>query len=89
MPFAGLKVLSLESRRAKEMEVLIRREGGEVRTSLAQHTVLASVGPIMTTALERAGLKADIIPIHPKMAALVKASAEQAADALTRKRAAP
>src|SRR4051812_4498513 len=29
MPFAGLRVLSLESRRAKEMETLIRREGGE------------------------------------------------------------
>jgi uroporphyrinogen-III synthase len=29
MPFEGLKVLSLESRRAKEMETLIRREGGE------------------------------------------------------------
>src|SRR4051794_21492808 len=29
MPFEGLKVLSLESRRAKEMEALIRREGGD------------------------------------------------------------
>ena len=29
MPFAGLRVLSLESRRAKEMEALIRRAGGE------------------------------------------------------------
>src|SRR5437773_174544 len=29
MPFGGLRVLSLESRRAKEMEALIRREGGE------------------------------------------------------------
>src|SRR5207244_1267997 len=29
MPFAGLRVLSLESRRAKEMETLIRREGGD------------------------------------------------------------
>jgi uroporphyrinogen-III synthase len=28
MPFAGLRVLSLESRRAKEMETLITREGG-------------------------------------------------------------
>lgn len=28
MPFAGLRVLSLESRRAKEMETLIAREGG-------------------------------------------------------------
>src|ERR1041385_4199680 len=29
MPFAGLRVLSLESRRAREMEALIRREGGD------------------------------------------------------------
>src|SRR6185295_10296394 len=29
MPFAGLRILSLESRRAKEMEALIRREGGD------------------------------------------------------------
>ena len=29
MPFAGLRVISLESRRAKEMEALIRREGGD------------------------------------------------------------
>ena len=29
MSFAGLRVLSLESRRAKEIELLIRREGGE------------------------------------------------------------
>jgi len=29
MAFAGLKVLSLESRRAKEMEALIRKEGGD------------------------------------------------------------
>src|SRR5580658_1731525 len=29
MSFAGLRVLSLESRRAKEMETLIRREGGD------------------------------------------------------------
>jgi len=29
MPFAGLRVLSLESRRTKEMEALIRKEGGD------------------------------------------------------------
>src|SRR5437764_4476512 len=29
MPFNGLRVLSLESRRAKEMETLIRRDGGD------------------------------------------------------------
>ncbi len=58
----------------------------DVRSSLAQHTAVASVGPIMTEALEAAGLPADIVPVHPKMAGLVKASAEQAAATLARKR---
>jgi uroporphyrinogen-III synthase len=57
-----------------------------VRSSLAKHAVLASVGPIMTAALESAGLRADVIPVHPKMAGLVKASGEGAAEALARKR---
>jgi hypothetical protein len=38
--------------------------------------------PIMTAALEAAGLPADIAPIHPKMAGLVKAAAEGAAESL-------
>ena len=49
--------------------------------------VVASVGPIMTEALEEAGLPVDIVPQHPKMAALVKAAAELAASAVERKRA--
>ena len=61
--------------------------GGEVRCALAQHTAVASVGPIMTEALEAAHVPVDIVPIHPKMAGLVKASAELAAETLTRKRA--
>ncbi|MES1258077.1 MAG: uroporphyrinogen-III synthase, partial [Acidobacteriota bacterium] len=59
----------------------------EVRDSLARHAALASVGPIMTAALESAGLTADIIPLHPKMAGLVKAAAEQAGSVLEEKRA--
>ncbi len=59
----------------------------EVRGALAQHVAVASVGPIMTEALEAAGLSVDIVPIHPKMAGLVKASAELAAGVLVRKRA--
>jgi uroporphyrinogen-III synthase len=58
----------------------------EVRSALIKHTAIASVGPIMTEALEAAGLPADIIPIHPKMADLVKASSELAAEVLSRKR---
>jgi uroporphyrinogen-III synthase len=60
----------------------------EVRDALEKHVAVASVGPIMTEALEAAGLPVDILPIHPKMAALVKASAELATAALARKRAA-
>jgi len=58
----------------------------EVRSALLEHTAIASVGPIMTEALETAELPADIIPTHPKMAGLVKASSELAATALKRKR---
>jgi uroporphyrinogen-III synthase len=58
----------------------------QVRISLAEHAAIASVGPIMTEALEAAGLPVDIVPIHPKMAGLVKASGELAAEALVRKR---
>jgi len=58
----------------------------EVRRTLAQYAAVASVGPIMTEALEAVGLPVDIVPIHPKMAGLVKASAELASEALARKR---
>jgi uroporphyrinogen-III synthase len=58
----------------------------EVHSALAEHAALASVGPIMTAALEAAGLPVDIIPIHPKMAGLVKAAAENAAGVLGQKR---
>jgi len=59
----------------------------EVRDALAQYVAVASVGPIMTEALEAAGLPVDIVPMHPKMAGLVKASAELAVGVLARKRA--
>ena len=58
----------------------------KLRSALEEHTVIASVGPIMTEALTAAGLSADIVPAHPKMAALVKASSEGVAAALPRKR---
>jgi uroporphyrinogen-III synthase len=60
----------------------------KVRESLARHCALASVGPIMTAALESAGFPADIIPVHPKMAGLVKAASDQAHDVLSVKRTA-
>jgi uroporphyrinogen-III synthase len=57
-----------------------------VQTALEEHAALASVGPIMTAALEAVGLCADIIPVHPKMMGLVKAASDNAADILARKR---
>jgi uroporphyrinogen-III synthase len=69
---------------------IAEREGllSEVRCALEEHTAIASVGPIMTEALIAADLPADIVPGHPKMAALVKAASEEASAALTRKRSA-
>ncbi len=60
----------------------------EVRTSLAEGLVVASVGPVMNQALAAEGLSPDIVPAHPKMGPLVRASAEQARAALARKRGA-
>lgn len=59
----------------------------EVRDALAHDVAVASVGPIMTEALETVGLSVDIVPMHPKMAGLVKAAGEHASMALARKRA--
>jgi len=68
----------------------IAREEGiqqEVLRALKTHSALASVGPIMTAALESAGVPADIVPNHPKMVGVVKAAASQADTAIRRKRA--
>jgi uroporphyrinogen-III synthase len=58
----------------------------EVRDSLARRTVNASIGPVMTGALESAGLPVDIVPHHPKMWALVKAASLETEAAMARKR---
>ena len=57
-----------------------------VRAALTQRVAIASIGPVMTAALEAKGLPVDIVPRHPKMWALVKAAAEQAAAVLDGKR---
>ena len=54
--------------------------------AMQSHTVVASVGPIMTAALREHGIEPDIEPDYPKMAALVRAAAEQSNAALLRKR---
>ena len=58
----------------------------QVVGALRQYTAVASVGLVMTAALEAAGFAADMTPIHPKMAALVKAAAEEAHSVIARKR---
>lgn len=59
---------------------------GKVYQAMQSHTVVASVGPIMTAALREHGIEPDIEPDYPKMAALVRAAAEQSQAALLRKR---
>jgi len=58
----------------------------EVANALRQYTAIASVGPVMTASLKAAGLPAELIPVHPKMGALVKVASEMAAAILTQKR---
>ncbi len=59
--------------------------GERVFETLKQHVVIASVGPVMTAALVAKGLRPDIVPQSPKMGALVKATSEEALEALSRK----
>jgi uroporphyrinogen-III synthase len=59
----------------------------EVLSALREYTAIASVGPVMTASLEAAGFPVDIVPVHPKMGALVKVASEMAAVVLTQKRA--
>jgi len=61
----------------------------KVHRALREEVVVASVGPVMTAAIESHGLTADIVPVHPKMSALVRAASDGAAEALARKRGCP
>jgi uroporphyrinogen-III synthase len=58
----------------------------QVLGTLRDDVVICSIGPIMTEELARRGLKPDIVPISPKMGALVLAAAEQGLIALAKKR---
>lgn len=58
----------------------------QVYDTLRHSVAVASVGPVMTEALEAHGIPVDIIPKHPKMASLVKAAADESAEVLRRKR---
>ncbi len=57
-----------------------------VSKALLGYTAIASVGPVMTASLEAAGFPVDIVPVHPKMAALVKVASEMADAAMAQKR---
>jgi len=57
-----------------------------VLRSLREHAVVASVGPIMTAAIEERGVHVDIVPYSPKMGALVKAASDESASVLAAKR---
>ena len=59
----------------------------DVYTALCKYTAIASVGPVMTAALEAAGIPVEIVPAHPKMGALVKAASEMISAILVQKRA--
>ena len=59
----------------------------QVSSALSEFAAVASVGPVMTHSLVAAGLPVDIVPVHPKMAALVKAASEIATTVLSQKRA--
>jgi uroporphyrinogen-III synthase len=70
--------------------MMIARDLGlqsDVFTALRGYTAIASVGPVMTTALEAAGIPVEIVPAHPKMGALVKAASEMTAAVIRQKRA--
>ena len=58
----------------------------EASSALREYTAIASVGPVMTASLGAAGFPVDMVPVHPKMVALVKVASEMANAALTKKR---
>lgn len=58
---------------------------GEVLEALRYDVAIASVGPIMNATLHEYGLIPDIVPVSPKMGALVKAAADETAAVLASK----
>jgi len=48
--------------------------------------IVASIGPTTSEELQRHGVRADLEPSHPKMGFLVKETAEQSGELLSRKR---
>jgi uroporphyrinogen-III synthase len=57
-----------------------------LREAFRGRTVVASIGPITTAALQEHGVEPDLHPEHPKMGHLVAEVARRAAELLERKR---
>jgi uroporphyrinogen-III synthase len=57
-----------------------------LRIALRGRTVVASIGPVTTAALQAYGIEPDLHPEHPKMGHLVARVARDAGGALDRKR---
>jgi uroporphyrinogen-III synthase len=59
----------------------------QLTSALREYAAIASVGPVMSASLEAAGFTVDMLPVHPKMGALVKVASEKALSVLAQKRA--
>jgi len=57
-----------------------------LREAFRGRTIVASIGPITTAALQEHGVEPDLHPEHPKIGHLVAEAARQATDLLERKR---
>ena len=60
-----------------------------LRAALRERTVVASIGPVTSEALQANGIEPDVLPEHPKMGHLVAEVARRATEVLGRKRSAP
>ena len=69
------------------MEIAAETGSRDAVLAAARRSLVASIGPVCSEALESHGLAVDIEPEHPKMGQLVGAVARQAAELLARKRA--
>ena len=79
---------------AVQLEHLLEVAGGEgirdaVLSALRDRVVVAAVGPTVQEALREAGLRADVLPEHPKLGWLAAAIAARARGAIAAKRAGP
>jgi uroporphyrinogen-III synthase len=61
----------------------------QVLSALQQDIVVVSIGPVMTDALVREGLRPDFEPKHPKLGICIRQVAEQSAELVSAKRGNP